>query len=131
MLSKFNYHGIFDEINRLYAINTIKKHWIHARYNPSYKLCYSVEMRKINTLYTEIGISDINTLNISTPDFTNMRCDNRKKDFTRALSQTKKYLKENEKKLNFYIKQRRKFPWLNKSNAVKWKLIIFENTFER
>ena len=118
----YQYHGIFDEINRLYAINTIKKHWKKARYNPCCKLCYTVEMRKINTLYNEIGVSDMHTLEISTPDFTNMRCANRKKDFTRALTQTKKYLKENEKKLDFYIKQRRKFPWVSNSKSVKWKL---------
>ena len=128
-MSRFQYHGIFDEINRLYAINTIKKQWIRVRYDPCYKLCYIVEMRKINTLYNEIGVSDIHTLETSTPDFTSMRLVNRKKDFIRALEKTKKYLKDNKKKIEFNIKQRRKFTWLSNSKNVKWKLINL-NTLE-
>ena len=121
-MSVYQYHGIFEEINKLYAAEIIKKHWNTFRYNPCYKLCYIVEMRKIDELYSDIGVDNLMNLKKNTPDFTTMRVENRKKDFIKSLEETKKYLKANKLKLDFYIKRRSKFPWLGNSPNIKWKL---------
>ena len=85
----YKYHGIFSEINRHVAANIIKSYWKHYRYHPSNKLCYLIEMRKIDELAIEFGYIHEPTKD---PCFKKIRLYYRRIEFQKELEITKRKL---------------------------------------
>lgn len=83
----YTYHGIFSEINKHVASNIIKSYWKHYRYHPSNKLCYKIEMRKIDELANEFGYP-----NTHNPCFKKIRLHYRRIEFQKDLELTKQIL---------------------------------------
>ena len=124
---KYQYHGIFGIINRINAVNIIKKSWLLARYNPCYKLCFLTESRNIDEIFNSIFPSKSEKKNTQkvklktpslTPTLKQILLNNRKKDFVNDLNKTKVYLENNKKKIEYYTK----YPLFRDYQKIKWKL---------